>query len=256
MKNQDITATAPRRFDEAARLPVHIAVIMDGNGRWARRRALPRVAGHRKGADAVRRLIQACGDRGIPHLTVFAFSSENWRRPEAEVRRLMELFLDALEKDVAELHQHGIRFQVIGDRSALDGNIVRRIEEGEALTAGNRKLVFTVAINYGGRWDITQACRQIAARVACGEMAPDSVTAETIGTLLSTAQLPEPDLFIRTGGERRISNFLLWQLAYTELYFTEVLWPDFGEAELDEAVASFAARQRRFGRTGEQVEVG
>jgi len=235
-------------------LPQHVAVIMDGNGRWARQRGLPRIAGHRKGADAVRQLVQACGERGISCLTLFAFSSENWRRPESEVSLLLELFLTALENEVNKLHANNVRFSVIGDIERFGPKIVARIRDGEALTAGNTGLVLTIAANYGGRWDIAQACRQLAAQAVAGSLDPAQITPEQLEPYLSMAGLPEPDLFIRTGGEQRISNFLLWQLAYTELYFTPVLWPDFDIEQFTFALQSFAGRQRRFGQTGEQVE--
>jgi undecaprenyl diphosphate synthase len=235
-------------------LPVHVAVIMDGNGRWARQRGMPRVAGHRKGADAVRTLIRACAKRNIAYLTLFAFSSENWKRPKPEVQRLMELFVSALDKDVKELHSNNVRFRVIGDRSGLDEKIVQKIGNGELLTKDNDGLQLNVAINYGGKWDLLQACRSIAGRVSEGTLAASSIQIDDIESGLSTAGMPEPDLFIRTGGEHRISNFLMWQLAYTELYFTDVLWPDFDEGELELALTSFSGRQRRFGRTGEQLE--
>lgn len=254
--NEHDTAMRADTNPDRGRLPVHVAVIMDGNGRWARRRALPRVAGHRKGAETVRRLITACARKQIPYLTLFAFSSENWSRPPAEVQRLMELFLNALDKDVRELHENGVRFRVIGDRSELDPEIVTRIEEGEALTRNNTRLVLSVAINYGGRADIVQACRRIATACIEGQLSPTDIDVDTVAASLYTAGMPEPDLFIRSGGERRISNFLLWQLAYTELYFSDVLWPDFDEAEFDRALDFYAGRQRRFGRTGEQVEAG
>jgi undecaprenyl diphosphate synthase len=254
--NKADTAMRTNTKPDAGRLPVHVAVIMDGNGRWARRRALPRAAGHRKGAESVRRLITACIHKHISHLTLFAFSSENWARPQSEVQRLMELFVDALDKDVKELHENGVRFRVIGGRDALDPEIVARIERGEELTRNNTQLMLNVAINYGGRADIVQACRQIAVAVAEGKMSPAAIDPETIAAHLETAGLPEPDLFIRSGGEQRISNFLLWQLAYTELFFTDVLWPDFDEAEFDRALDFFAGRQRRFGRTGDQVGAG
>jgi undecaprenyl diphosphate synthase len=235
-------------------LPVHVAVIMDGNGRWATQRGMPRVAGHRKGADSVRTLIRSCAKRDIAYLTLFAFSSENWNRPEPEVRRLMELFVSALDKDVKELHSNNVRFRVIGDRSALDEKIVQKIAGSEVLTAGNDGLQLNVAINYGGKWDILQACQDLASRVADGVLQADSIQMEDIESRLSTAGMPEPDLFIRTGGEHRVSNFLLWQLAYSELYFTDVLWPDFDETEFELALTSFSGRQRRFGKTGDQVE--
>jgi undecaprenyl diphosphate synthase len=244
------TSAAPPIAD----LPRHVAVIMDGNGRWARRRGLPRVAGHRKGVEAVRSLVQVCGERGIPHLTVFAFSSENWRRPESEVRLLMELFLLALDKEVQRLHASNVRFRVIGDIERFGAKIAGRIREAETLTANNARLTLTVAANYGGRWDIAQACRQLALDVAAGRLDPASIAPESLEPHLAMADAPEPDLFIRTGGEQRISNFMLWQLAYTELYFTPVLWPDFDREQFELALASFAGRQRRFGQTGEQVE--
>jgi len=235
-------------------VPRHVAIIMDGNGRWAKRRLLPRVAGHRKGVEAVRGVIRTSVERGIEYLTLFAFSSENWRRPADEVRILMELFLRALEQEVAKLHQNGIRFRVVGDVSRFDAAIRERIAAGEELTRGNRRLTLTIAANYGGRWDIAQAARRYYAshREALEPDAP--LDPEAIAPFLAMAYAPEPDLFIRTGGEQRISNFLLWQLAYTELYFTDLLWPDFDAPALDAAIASFQGRERRFGRTSEQVQ--
>jgi undecaprenyl diphosphate synthase len=235
-------------------VPRHVAVIMDGNGRWAKRRGLPRIAGHRKGVEAVRELVRECGERGIAYLTLFAFSSENWRRPETEVRLLLELFLRALEKEVRKLHASQARFRVIGDIGAFGPKIAARIREAEELTRDNKRLTLTIAANYGGRWDVANACRELARRAAAGEIDPKDIKAESLEPYLSMAGIPEPDLFIRTGGEQRISNFLLWQLAYTELYFTPVLWPDFDHARFEEALASFAGRQRRFGQTGDQVE--
>ncbi|MBU1222930.1 MAG: di-trans,poly-cis-decaprenylcistransferase [Gammaproteobacteria bacterium] len=230
-------------------MPRHVAIIMDGNGRWAKRRLMPRVAGHRKGVEALRGVIRSCAERGVPHLTVFAFSSENWRRPQEEVTLLMELFLRALENEVARLHENGIRFRVIGDLSGFSERIQTLIREAEALTRNNTRLTFTVAANYGGRWDIVQAVKKLMlSGVPAG-----AVNETTLAEQLSMAELPEPDLFIRTGGEQRISNFLLWQLAYTELYFTDTLWPDFDAAALDQAIASYRTRERRFGRTSEQV---
>jgi len=230
-------------------VPRHIAIIMDGNGRWAKRRLMPRVAGHRKGVEALRGVIRACAERGVSHLTVFAFSSENWRRPQEEVTLLMELFMRALENEVARLHENGIRFRVIGDLSGFSERIQTLIRDAEALTRGNTRLTITVAANYGGRWDIVQAMKKL---MAAG-VSPDEVDEAALAQKLSIADMPEPDLFIRTGGEQRISNFLLWQLAYTELYFTDALWPDFDPAALDEAIASYRTRERRFGRTSEQV---
>ena len=238
-----------RDIPKTGDVPQHVAIIMDGNGRWAKRRLLPRVAGHRKGVEALRGVIRACGERGISHLTVFAFSSENWRRPQDEVTLLMELFLRALENEVARLHENDIRFQVIGDVSVFSERIQSLIREAEALTRNNARLTFTVAANYGGRWDVLQAIRKMMAE---GVKAED-VSEEALRCHLSLADCPEPDLFIRTGGEQRISNFLLWQLAYTELHFTDTLWPDFDASALDHAIASYRRRERRFGRTSEQL---
>ncbi len=233
-----------------AAVPQHIAIIMDGNGRWAKRRLMPRVAGHRKGVEALRGVIRACGERGVSHLTVFAFSSENWRRPQEEVSLLMELFMRALENEVARLHENNIRFRVIGDLSGFSERIQLLIRDAEALTRENTRLTFTVAANYGGRWDIVQAVKKLMlSGVSAG-----AVNETTLAEQLCNADMPEPDLFIRTGGEQRISNFLLWQLAYTELYFTDTLWPDFDAAALDAAIASYRTRERRFGRTSEQVQ--
>jgi len=230
-------------------VPRHIAIIMDGNGRWAKRRLMPRVAGHRKGVEALRGVIRACAERGVAHLTVFAFSSENWRRPQDEVTLLMELFMRALENEVAKLHENGIRFRVIGDLSGFSERIQALIRDAEALTRDNTRLVLTVAANYGGRWDVVQAVKKLMA----SNLNAADVSEELLAQQLSMADMPEPDLFIRTGGEQRISNFLLWQLAYTELYFTDALWPDFDNKALDAAIASYRARERRFGRTSEQV---
>ncbi len=235
---------------ETPDVPRHIAIIMDGNGRWAKRRLMPRVAGHRKGVEALRGVIRSCAERGVSHLTVFAFSSENWRRPQEEVTLLMELFLRALENEVARLHENDIRFRVIGDLSGFSERIQTLIRDAEALTRNNTRLTFTVAANYGGRWDVVQAVKRL---MAAG-VAADEVNEAALAKQLSVAELPEPDLFIRTGGEQRISNFLLWQLAYTELYFTDTLWPDFDAAALDQAIASYRTRERRFGRTSEQVQ--
>ena len=235
-------------------LPRHVAVIMDGNGRWAKGRGLPRVAGHRKGVETVRELVTACGELGIPYLTLFAFSSENWRRPETEVRLLLELFLIALDKEVKKLHANQARFRVVGDIERFGEKLGARIREAEALTRDNPKLTLTIAANYGGRWDIAQACKKLARAAADGQLDPDSISPESLEPHLSMTGIPEPDLFIRTGGEQRISNFMLWQLAYTELYFTPVLWPDFNRAQFELALTSFAGRQRRFGQTGDQVE--
>ncbi len=238
----------------SAAMPRHVAVIMDGNGRWAKQRGLPRVAGHRKGVEMVRELISSCADHGISYLTLFAFSSENWRRPEIEVKLLIELFMTALEKEVNNLHSNNIRFRVIGDVQPFGKKILAKVRQAETLTQNNTALVLTVAANYGGHWDIARACAEVAKRVESGELDPAAITPESLEPFLSLYGTPEPDLFIRTGGEQRISNFLLWQLAYTELYFTPVLWPDFDRAQFDAALLSYAGRQRRFGQTGEQVE--
>ena len=233
--------------------PRHVAIIMDGNGRWASRRRLPRFAGHKAGVETVKGVVRACGEKGIEVLTLFAFSSENWRRPQDEVGLLMGLFMTALGQQVRKLHEHNIRLRIIGDRSAFGGTLQRRIEAAETLTGSNSGLNLVIAANYGGRWDLVQATRAIATRVHAGELHPDQVSAALLQSLLSLSELPEPDLFIRTGGEKRVSNFLLWHLAYTELYFTDTLWPDFDRQAFDAALASFATRQRRFGRTGDQV---
>lgn len=235
------------------RVPRHVAIIMDGNGRWARNRHLPRIAGHRAGLEAVRRVVRRCGERGVAVLTLFAFSSENWRRPPDEVRLLMSLFATALEQEVSKLRENNVRLHVIGDRSAFDPRLRQLIDGAEQLTRGNDGLDLMIAANYGGRWDLTQAMRKLALRIERGELAIADLDEQAIQSALSFHGVPEPDLFIRTGGERRISNFLLWQLAYTELYFSELLWPDFGVEAFDEALSWYASRERRFGRTGEQV---
>lgn len=235
-------------------LPQHIAIIMDGNGRWARSRMLPRYVGHREGVKAVRRIVEACRNKGVKVLTLFAFSSENWRRPSDEVGLLMDLFIRTLKKEIDTLHRNGIRVRFIGDHTAFPNDLRELIVQAEARTRANSKLDLVIAANYGGHWDVTQACRRVAGRVASGELKPAEITTDMIAGEIALADLPDPDLFIRTGGEQRVSNFLLWQLAYTELYFTEILWPAFDEQALDEALESYARRQRRFGRTGEQVE--
>lgn len=234
-------------------LPRHIAIVMDGNGRWARRRFLPRTAGHREGAKTVRQIVKACGERGIEVLTLFAFSSENWRRPRPEVEVLMNLFLTTLRREIRRLHAANVRMRFIGDRSAFSPALQDYIAQAEQRTVANTGLNLVIAANYGGRWDIAQACRRVAEEAAAGRLPPNDVNVDRVHQYTSLADLPEPDLFIRTGGEQRISNFLLWQLAYTELYFTDRLWPDFDVEDLDAACAAFASRQRRFGQTSEQV---
>ena len=227
-------------------IPRHIAVIMDGNGRWAKKRFMPRVMGHKKGLNALENMVKRCAGLGVQYLTVFAFSTENWRRPEEEVSFLMGLFLQALQKQVAALHDNNMRLRVIGDRSRFSAEIRRGIEAAEALTGGNSGFTLSIAADYGGRWDILQAANKLAAE---GE----TITEEGMMSHLMLGDAPEPDLFIRTGGEKRISNFLLWQLAYAELYFTDTLWPDFDDAAIDAAISSFQTRERRFGRTSEQL---
>jgi undecaprenyl diphosphate synthase len=232
-------------------VPRHVAIIMDGNGRWAKRQHLPRIAGHRRGAEAVRATVRACAERGIRYLTLFAFSSENWRRPAEEVALLMQLFHKALTHEVEKLHKNGVRLKVVGDTRRFDAHIRRAIEAGERLTAANSTLTLTIAANYGGRWDILQALTRLAREKGASL---EQVGETELAPYLAMSYAPEPDLFIRTGGEQRISNFLLWQLAYSELYFTETLWPDFDGAALDQAIASYRSRERRFGRTSEQLE--
>ncbi len=229
------------------KLPQHIAIIMDGNGRWAKQRHLPRSAGHRSGLETAKKTIRFCAERGIKVLTLFAFSSENWQRPSGEVTDLMGLFLKALQQDINELHQNNIQFRVIGDYNRLSERLKNGILAAEKLTKNNSGLKLIVAIDYGGRWDIIQAVRQLSQQTQKGMINPEEINEALFSNYLSTAELPDPDLFIRTSGELRISNFLLWQLAYTEFYFTDNFWPDFNEAELDKALEFFARRKRRFG---------
>ncbi len=236
------------------KLPRHIAIIMDGNGRWAKQRHMPRVAGHRAGVESLRSIIQRCGELGVEALTLFAFSSENWRRPEQEVGLLMELFIIALQRETKKLNARNVRLRVIGDLSRFSDKLQKEISKAEEQTKANTGLLLAVAANYGGRWDITHAVKKLAFQLEKGDLAAAAVDENMIRQHLCMADMPEPDLFIRTGGEQRISNFLLWQLAYSELYFTDVLWPDFDPQQLGTALAWFASRQRRFGRTGDQVE--
>lgn len=226
---------------------------MDGNGRWAKQRQLPRIAGHRAGVENVRALVQYCANVGIDVLTLFAFSSENWRRPPKEVSLLFELFVTVLEQEVDKLADNGVRLRVVGERAAFPKRLQRCIEESEAKTQDREKLTLVIAANYGGRWDIAQAAQKLAHQVEAGELRAQDISEENLTAHLSLADLPEPDLFIRSGGEKRISNYLLWQLAYTELYFTECLWPDFDTAEFEKALSSYQARERRFGMTSDQV---
>ena len=234
-------------------IPRHIAIIMDGNGRWAQQRHRPRIIGHRAGARAVRSCVEFCLDRRIGALTLFAFSSENWSRPQDEVGGLMKLFLGALEREVDELHRLGARLRFIGERSRFDGALLARMQAAEALTSGNTRLQLVIAASYGGRQDIANAARSLAQDVANGRLRPDQVDEAALDARVALADLPAPDLFIRTGGEIRISNFLLWQLAYTELWFTETLWPDVDAATLQRAIDDYAGRERRFGLTGGQI---
>lgn len=243
-------SSATKTIPVVAEIPKHIAVIMDGNGRWARKRFLPRIAGHARGAEMVRDLVKCCSDIKVEYLTLFAFSSENWRRPAEEVSFLMGLFMRALKREVRNMNQNNVKLIVVGDRSRFDANLIAEIETAEQLTANNTGLVLTIAANYGGRWDILQAVNKM--QLTQPEHA-GAYQEEHLTPYLSMSYAPEPDLFIRTGGESRISNFLLWQLAYTELYFTDTLWPDFNEEALNSAIQSYQKRERRFGRTSEQL---
>ena len=240
------TPNAQRPTSNVEQVPEHIAIVMDGNGRWATRRYMPRVAGHKKGVDALRTCVRHCGDRGVKVLTVFAFSSENWNRPPEEVSGLMELLAMALSREVPQLQAEGVRIHFVGDRSALSDKVRAGLELAEAGTAANSRLVFNICFNYGGRWDIAQAAAGLAQK---GE----AITEASLDRAMALAHVPDPDLLIRTGGEQRISNFLLWQAAYSELYFSDKLWPDFDTAAIDEAIAAYGQRERRFGLTPEQL---
>ena len=231
------------------RPPAHVAVIMDGNGRWAKARGLPRTAGHKKGVDAVRRTVEAAGELGIDYLTIFSFSSENWRRPEEEVSDLMQLLRFYLRSEIADLHRNGVRLRVIGDRARLSNDITALIENAEALTGDNRKLTLVVALSYGSRQEITLAARRLAEEVRAGTLDPADITEDRFSEHLFTADIPDPDLIVRTSGEQRLSNFLLWQSAYAEFVFTDTLWPDFTKRDLEAAIEEFHRRERRFGAT-------
>ena len=233
-------------------VPTHLAVIMDGNGRWANARNLPRQAGHRAGVKTAQSLVEACGDAGIRTLTLFAFSSENWARPRHEVAFLIELFGRSLERELKRLHDNGIRLRFIGDLARFPAGLRHRVSEAEQLTAANDRMRLNIAVGYGGRWDVLQAARALATSVQAGEITPRDIDSKRFAEALSLGDLPEPDLFVRTGGERRISNFLLWHLAYTELYFCDTLWPDFDTPALHEALAWYAGRDRRFGRAEDE----
>jgi undecaprenyl diphosphate synthase len=235
-------------------IPGHIAIVMDGNGRWAKKRNRPRSMGHQAGLKAFSKIIQHCVHLGVKTLTVFAFSRENWNRPDGEVSRLMELFLKALNKEADELHDKGVCVRFIGDLTAFKPAIQTKMNEAQTLTAGNNRMVANVAVNYGGRWDITQAATRMATAVAEGSLSIQEIDESKFARFLALAESKDPDLFIRTGGEMRISNFLLWQSAYTEFYFTPELWPDFDEKSLDRAIAVFQSRERRYGRTSDQVK--
>lgn len=242
----DIPVTAGDR-------PRHVAIIMDGNNRWAKAHRLTGVAGHKAGVNAVKAVVETCAREGVEVLTLFAFSSENWRRPADEVSALMRLFLFALEREVKKLHRNDIRLRIIGDRSAFSATLQEHMDRAEALTRDNTRMTLVIAANYGGHWDITQATRAIADEVKAGTLDPADITDDTLHEHLSISDLPLPDLMIRTAGEQRVSNFMLWHLAYTELYFSRVYWPDFREAEMREALKAYAGRQRRFGQTDDQI---
>ena len=248
MANDDLTAS-----DSKLNNPRHIAIIMDGNGRWAQKRFMPRAVGHQAGVKAVRKIVEYCATHNVEVLTLFAFSSENWRRPEAEVSLLMALFMATLQREINKLDRNDIRLRFIGDRSAFSDKLQKKMAEGEAQTQNNKALTVVIAANYGGHWDMCQAFLQVQKKMAAGELKTEDINDQLINQYLSTAGLPDPDLFIRTGGEQRVSNFMLWQLAYAELYFTATLWPDFDQNSLEDAIKSFRSRQRRFGHTGEQV---
>jgi undecaprenyl diphosphate synthase len=246
-------SSSTQTIPESGEIPNHIAVIMDGNGRWARKRFLPRVAGHKRGVETVRDLVKQCAKLKVKYLTLFAFSSENWRRPEDEVSFLMGLFMDALKREVTKLHENNIRLILIGDRSKFNDELVKQIKEAEKLTAKNTGLTLTIAANYGGRWDILNATNQMISKNATKQPGKADFTEEDLTPHLAMHYAAEPDLFIRTGGEKRVSNFLLWQLAYTEFYFTDTLWPDFDTKAFQLAIQSYQQRERRFGRTSEQL---
>jgi undecaprenyl diphosphate synthase len=234
-------------------IPAHVAIVMDGNGRWAKQRRRPRTFGHQAGLKALRRIVEYCGRLGVAELTVFAFSSENWKRPKKEVSRLMELFMRALDKETRELHENGVRVRFIGDLLAFSPELREKVRQAEQLTASNERLKLNVAASYGGRWDIVQAARELARDVASGTLQPGQIDEALFASRLQLSGSRDPDLFIRTGGEMRVSNFLLWQAAYAELFFSPVLWPDFGPEAMDEAIAAYRSRERRFGLTGEQL---
>ncbi|MED5431916.1 MAG: polyprenyl diphosphate synthase [Pseudomonadota bacterium] len=253
MASETNHSSAPDIDSHQGALPRHVAIIMDGNNRWARKQGLPGEEGHRAGEATVQTIIRSAAERGIEVLTLFAFSSENWRRPQSEVDHLMALFLKALGARVEELHGHGVRIRFIGDRRAFADALQQGMDEAEALTADNARMTVVIAVNYGGQWDIAQAAQQLAEQVEKGELKAADMTPEALGERVAMADLPLPDLLIRTGGDQRISNFLLWQLAYSELFFSPLLWPDFDADAFAAALQDYAGRQRRFGRSGEEV---
>ena len=241
-------------MSEKSPIPHHVAIVMDGNGRWANKRLLPRTAGHREGVKAVRCTIEACANAGVKVLTLFAFSSENWKRPKTEVMTLMDLFVSSLEKEVKKLNENGVRLKFIGDRSRFNQKLQDKIEESERITANNEQFLLNIAANYGGRWDVVTACKDICQKVQQQQLKIEDITESEFSNHLSTALLPDPDLFIRTAGEQRISNFLIWQMAYTEFYYTDVFWPEFDEQQFQLALEEYGQRKRKFGLTQEQVE--
>lgn len=250
-----MTVTSINNADNSSpEKPQHIVVVMDGNGRWAKQRHLPRTAGHHAGVKSTRKLVELCVRENISALTLFAFSSENWKRPEQEVSSLMGLFVSTLQSEVKELHSQNVRMRFIGECSAFPAKLQQKIQDATSLTENNQGLQLNIAVNYGGRWDIAEACHKIAIEVESGKIDTNTINAELVNQYTCLSELPDPDLFIRTGGERRISNFLIWQLAYTELYFSDVLWPDFDEQEFAGALNWYTGRQRRFGKTGDQVD--
>lgn len=240
-------------MDENLNIPRHIAIVLDGNGRWARAKHRPRFMGHKKGVEAVREIVKACSQLNVECLSLFAFSSENWKRPEDEIKGLMGLFMMALEREAKSLARNNVRLQIIGDLSQFSEKLQNKIRQVEELTADSDGLHLMIAANYGGRWDITCAAKSLAKKVESGEISADSICEDSLSAKVTTHGIPDPDLFIRTGGEKRVSNFLIWQMAYTELYFTDVLWPDFDPEELNIAIKDYSSRQRRFGKTSEQV---
>ncbi len=249
-----VQSSAPDTDSNQSPVPRHLAIIMDGNNRWAKQRGLGGVEGHRAGAKAVKATVENCARAGVEVLTVYAFSSENWRRPKAEVEGLMTLFLESLAQEVPQLNENGIRLQFIGDLNAFNAELQSQMRESMAMTAANKGMIFAVAVNYGGHWDIANACQQLAEQVQVGALQPAEITPEKVQQYIALGDLPLPDLLIRTGGEERVSNFLLWQIAYAEFYFTPIFWPDFDKQELEKAFTLYQGRQRRFGRTSEQIE--